>query len=241
MSQSCLIEKFSRYLDLREHEIELLHDIEKDPKQFSKDAVVVENSKPSKLFYVVQEGWLQHIKYFSDGEKSIVDIKMPGDIIGLHQIYTDVSLVEVRFLTEGVLCPFDRGQLDRIFHESSPLATLFYALIARENAFLIERVAGLGKIDSAQKVANLILLILLRLEESSEQSADGEYKWPIDQSLVGDLLGLSSVHVNRSLAVLRDNGFIEYRRGALKVLNRSGLEQFCDFSVDLKNAKKIYN
>jgi len=52
---------------------------------------------------------------------------------------------------------------------------------------------------------------------------------PITQAEIGDALGLSTVHVNRSLQELRSDSLIELRSGSLTALNWEGLKKAGEF------------
>ena len=54
-------------------------------------------------------------------------------------------------------------------------------------------------------------------------------EFPITQTEIGDALGLSSVHVNRSLQELRGDGLIEFRSGSLTAVNWDGLKRAGEF------------
>jgi CRP-like cAMP-binding protein len=53
--------------------------------------------------------------------------------------------------------------------------------------------------------------------------------FPMTQAEVGDALGLSFVHVNRTLQELRNAGLIALKNGALEVLDWEGLQRAGDF------------
>jgi CRP-like cAMP-binding protein len=53
---------------------------------------------------------------------------------------------------------------------------------------------------------------------------------PITQTELGDAMGLSTVHVNRTLMELRAAGLIELEKGRLTVLNWAELKRVGDFN-----------
>jgi CRP-like cAMP-binding protein len=56
-----------------------------------------------------------------------------------------------------------------------------------------------------------------------------ECELPITQTELGDALGLSTVHVNRSLQELRGDGLIQLRGRSLAILNWDGLTEAGEF------------
>ena len=56
--------------------------------------------------------------------------------------------------------------------------------------------------------------------------------WPITQSEMGDALGLSLVHVNRTLQDLRRRGLIEVENRRVAIPDLRRLELLADFDPD---------
>jgi CRP-like cAMP-binding protein len=56
-----------------------------------------------------------------------------------------------------------------------------------------------------------------------------EFLFPATQTDLADMLGLSAVHVNRSLQELRAKGLIQWRGHAVKILDWDGLQETAEF------------
>jgi CRP-like cAMP-binding protein len=52
---------------------------------------------------------------------------------------------------------------------------------------------------------------------------------PLTQSQMGEALGLSLVHVNRTMQQLRRDGLVELRSGWASIPNRQRMELLCDY------------
>jgi ParB-like chromosome segregation protein Spo0J len=62
-----------------------------------------------------------------------------------------------------------------------------------------------------------------RIRKSAEENKDGSISFPLTQEDIGDTLGLTAVHVCRTLRLLRGDGLIEAGRGRLKIFDRPAL------------------
>ena len=58
---------------------------------------------------------------------------------------------------------------------------------------------------------------------------DNSFTWPLTQQDLGEACGLTSVHVNRMLRQLREDGLVELRSGTVQILDRPGLERAGEF------------
>ena len=58
---------------------------------------------------------------------------------------------------------------------------------------------------------------------------DGRFSLPLTQLQLGEALGLSLVHVNRTVQQLRRDGLIELKSGFGCILDRQRMELLCDY------------
>ena len=77
-------------------------------------------------------------------------------------------------------------------------------------------------------MAHFLCEISCRLQLFNSQAADG-FDLPMTQQDLGDALGLSPVHVNRVLQVLRAEGLIEFNRRWLTIREKAGLYAVAEF------------
>jgi DNA-binding transcriptional regulator LsrR (DeoR family) len=71
-----------------------------------------------------------------------------------------------------------------------------------------------------------------------ELAQDHSCKLPITQSEFGDALGLSTVHVNRTLQEIRRERLITLRGDTLKVLDWDGLQKAGEFDPTYLHLEK---
>jgi CRP-like cAMP-binding protein len=70
-------------------------------------------------------------------------------------------------------------------------------------------------------------------------TAGNQSPLPITQSQIGDALGLSSVHVNRTLMELRSAGLIRLEKGTLTILDEKGLKDAGEFDPLYLHLKRV--
>ena len=78
-----------------------------------------------------------------------------------------------------------------------------------------------------ERVCNLFLDIYSRQRQSAR--IDGTVDFPITQTIVADLLGLSVVHVNRQVMRLRREGLVSLSRRQLTIHDEHKLRQVARF------------
>jgi hypothetical protein len=94
---------------------------------------------------------------------------------------------------------------------SETLNPFFFKHMAIENAMLARAALSLGRKSADARVAHLLCELAMRLNGGV---LDGPtlFELPLTQEQLGDVLGLTPVHVNRTFRQLRSSGAVE-RRG----------------------------
>ena len=229
MHESCIVKHFRHYAPLGSQEIQLLESLESRPIPFPRNAKVWHEGSDSSTFYVLRSGWAYSSRILKNGSRQVLDLFVPGDIIGLREFAHRRRLNAVHTVTEAELCAFPKNQLQTIFVTSPVLGQLFFALAAQGHALLSERVVNLGRRSARQRIAHLLSELSVRLHSgiAADESVD---LLPLSQTLLADLLGLSAVHVNRTIRGLREDGLIDLNYQTIKLLNVDGLMEIAGFN-----------
>jgi CRP-like cAMP-binding protein len=210
LTESCIVHQFQKFADLNQHEISLLQALEKDPRNFEADQPMAIEGGKAERFFTLQSGWACAMR--------------TGQILGLREISFDRNLSEFRTLTEVRACPFPRQRLTEIFDQAPRLTDLFFLILAREQSMLIERVINIGRRSAVERLAHFIVEMKVRLNVEADK-----FELPMNQTIIGDTLSLSSVHVSRTFKVLRDEGLLESNNGDIHILDLEGLIDISGF------------
>ncbi len=228
---SCMVEKFRHYIELSDDEEALLLRLEEKKVKYKSGETIRGKGHESEDIYTISDGWTYIANTIDQGTRSVFDLKLNGDFVGLGEISFDNYLYDFVALTDVEVCPFPKQHLNEIFKKSEKLNRTFYSIISREQAILFERLISLGRRNALEKVAHLIL------EFSTRKSAfgvdiEGSFEFPIKQDLIADMLGLSNIHVNRSMNELKRHKYIDYDRRNIQILDKQRLINLANFNVN---------
>ena len=76
-----------------------------------------------------------------------------------------------------------------------------------------DRLASIGRTSARARVGPLICEIVARMRRLGAVGENGYVQLPLTQEDIGDATGLTSVHVNRMMRALADDGIIERNGG----------------------------
>jgi len=223
-----LIRKFSRLIDLDAGEIDYLASLMQDLQTCPARTALVTAGEDFRQTYIIQDGWAAHFKLLPDGRQQVLNFSLPGDIIGLYAMVWDKAEHSVKTITDCVISRVDPAVVLSLFTEFPRLAATLCWSAATQGAILREQVVRIGRRTAYERTAHLIIELLRRLE-AVDLADDNHIRFPLTQELLADALGLTAVHVNRTIRKLKNNGLIDYQKGHLTVLQRSRLRQIADF------------
>ncbi len=228
---NALILKFSLILDLTEEEKSILLSLQNECDSIPPQTDIVVEGEDLSTTYIVQSGWTYTYKLLPDGKQQILNFNLCGDIIGPYAMVLKQADHSVRTLTETKLFKVDPEKLLDLLSESPRLAVAIFWSAARDGAILGEQVTRIGRRPAYERMAHLLLELLRRLE-SVGLVVDDKFDFPLTQELLADTLGLTSVHVNRTIRALKKDGLINYKSDLMKIINQDGLRKVADFDAN---------
>lgn len=165
----------------------------------------VEGSRLTRAL-LVAEGWAYRFRLLGNGRRQIVGFCLPGDLIGAPLQPLTASL----------------GSVTRLSLVELPTATKVIAralarIAALDEAYLLNQIVRLGRQTAYERTAHLMLELRDRLDQAGLVD-EGRFPMPLTQELLADALGLSSVHVNRTLQVLRREQMLALDGGMARIL-----------------------
>ena len=115
-----------------------------------------------------------------------------------------------------------------MFEQFPKLAATLMQIEVRKQAVLVERICNLGCRSAYQRVAHQLLELWVRLRAVG--LVEGmSFDFPISQAVLADALGMSTVHVNRTLRKLTEDKLARIAGGKARILDFDGLVEVADF------------
>ena len=192
------------------------------------DKTITRAGEPLSASTLILDGLLCRYKDLRDGQRQITALHVPGDFADLHGFTLKRLDHNVMALTRCriALAPHDR--LNALSKEHPHLARLYWFLTNLDAAIHREWVLSLGLRTAASRIAHLLCELHVRLGLVG-LTEDASYGLGLTQTDLAESLGLTPVHVNRSLRRLREQGLVEFRGGRVTIHDLPGLERVAEF------------
>lgn len=205
-----------------------LERLQRNRLKLKKGAEFIREGKPVPNIYVPVDGWVMQYSLTLEGRRQIHGLAMPGDPIGLHSSAMAVASASARCLTDVELAVIDPEEFFLAQRRSNRVARAVQRAVAEGVTIQRGHAVRLGRLTAEQRIAHFLCEIWHRHRPLGV--SEGEMiRLPLTQSEISDHLGLSLVHTNRQLQILRREGLIETRRERVALLDLARLEALGDF------------
>lgn len=192
----------------------------------ARDAVI--SGSHHDCIYFNQDGWLARYKILHKGSRQILDFILPGQVFGLPACLFPHAPYSVLAITEATVTAIPFNMVDNIFERDPALAKALLWSTVQEAAILGEHLTDAGRRSAYERVSHLLLELLVRLNRG-HRSGGMTLSMPLTQELIADTLGLTTVHVNRTLRALREDKLIAVDGKSITIVDFEALSLLCDF------------
>jgi CRP-like cAMP-binding protein len=181
-----------------------------------------------KALHIVESGFAVRYKLLHNGKRQIVDIVLPGDIIGFPACFFEYAIFSVMAIGKMSLHRVPLDAFSALCLERASIATALVWFAAREAAIYVEHLTDTGRREPLERLAHFLLEMHARLGAVGYAS-ENSFEMPLSQESIGDAVGLSAPHVNRMLAELKSEGLIAITGREVKILDIAALQILAEF------------
>jgi CRP-like cAMP-binding protein len=218
-----LVAKLSQFAPLSDKDVSLLEALCSPEERFRAGVnIVVEGQTPRSAF-VVTRGTACRYRLMPDGRRQILTILIPGDFYDLCGFLVHAMDHSVVTIGPTRIAAIERQAVTDIIANNPRIGAAFWWSTLQEEAMLRERIVALGRRSARGGVAYLLCEIVWR-QRAIGIAEDHAVRLPFTQTDLADMLGLTSVHVNRVLQEFRRDELITLDRHRLTLLDIKKLQ-----------------
>ena len=224
----CALRRSGAFKPVSDMELAFINEMKSDHLVCPPGAEIIAAGQEQVELYTLYSGWAFRFKMLPDGRRQILNIHLPGDLIGLQGAMFEAPSYGVEALTEVQICVLPRRKVWPLFRNMPELSFDVTWLGAREESHVDEGLTSVGRRNAVERIAALIILLYKRLDGLG-MVINSAMPFPLTQQHIADMLGLSLVHTNKSLAKLRRLGMFLLTNGMLLLSNPRALESMAQY------------
>src|SRR5882724_10856025 len=226
-----LLRKLSNFTQLSDEECKVVNESTLEVREFAAREDVISQGDRTGGVKLLLEGFACRYKTLEDGRRQIVAYFVPGDLCDLR-----VFILKRMDHSIGAIAPSKIATIapDSVLKLTSSYPTLTRALwwsTLVEEAIAREWLVNVGQRDALERTAHLFCELLYRFRAVGLNQGNS-CTLPLTQVELAETLGLSSVHVNRTLQELRRRNLITLEGGTLTIQDLDELKELSFFNPD---------
>ncbi|MBN9451613.1 MAG: Crp/Fnr family transcriptional regulator [Bosea sp.] len=194
---------------------------------------LADEGSPRGGLILVLSGWACRYRVLANGNRQITGLLLPGDFSQPFGITPQRWSCSLMALTPATVCELSPRALRSLALAHPTIEDALWLDLYLERDFASELIVSLGRRSASERLACMLCEIYSRLKAVGlvdERSFD----LPVTQADLADLLGLSAVHINRSLMDLRRRRLITWHGRRFEILRLHEL-------LDLAQVEPVYS
>lgn len=227
MSMDPVVRKLNRLNALSETDVDAIHRCSFRRQHYQHDAQICREGERF-VCRAILSGWVAQARELPDGRRQIFSFLLPGDLIGMRRSkLAPSSLIAITNVITADITPLCERMADG--ECSSTLQKACVRAEEMEEMMLLNHIVRLGRQTASQRLAHILLEIGERLA-MAEGADPHDYTLPITQENLSDALGLSLVHMNRTIQTLRREQLMYLRGRHVTLLRPDDLVELAGFT-----------
>lgn len=178
--------------------------------------------------FILKTGWVSLCYASGSRNQDIYNIYMPGDIIGLRESLFDRQEIGIIAMENCQLDKFCSSEIHDLSKRHADIKRAIFSYIMINDNITIERLRSCTHHKAEKRIAHFLLEVLERHNFKKKEKSN-TYLFPITQEVVGELLGITSIHVSRCMTAMEQKKLIRKSRNSIKVLQPELMAEYTGF------------
>lgn len=224
-----MVRRLERRSPLGPADRQALLDLPHTLKKLPASAHLVRDGDAPEYCTLLLSGFAYRYKLTGEGGRQIISLHVAGEFLDLQNSFLGVADHSVQMLTEGDVALIPPGIVEELILANPAVGRALWIDSLIDASIFREWVVNVGRRDSRARVAHILCEFSLRLEAAGLAS-NHRYELPMTQEQLADAVGLTSVHVNRVLKQLREEGLITRDRRSIVIEDWKRMREAGDFN-----------
>ncbi|QDP19934.1 Crp/Fnr family transcriptional regulator [Sphingomonas xanthus] len=182
----------------------------------------------SKFSSLVVDGLAGRFDQLANGHRQITALHIVGDFCDLHSVAVPQTGWGIESLTETVVRLVPHEALLALSDSSMAIAMAFWRDTVVDASVLAKWNSALGRRSAKSRLAHLLCEMSLRFQQAG-LGTDSDFHFPITQAQLADVLGITAVHLNRTMQALRQDGLLTTKGPHYHLPDRARLCRIAEF------------
>jgi CRP-like cAMP-binding protein len=211
-----LAERLSCIGELSSADRAALADVKGTVRPVAKGCDILTAGEEPEFAVLVLRGLLCHHRWKRDGTRQIHSFYLAKDAPSLESLHIDYVDSNLGAVVQSTVALIPHAELFRVMEQRPNLRALMWRETLVQAAIVREWLTRNSTLPAHSALAHLFCEMFVRAE-AAELTTSGSCDLPATQETLAHALGLTAVHVNRTLQMLRETEMVDLKNGRLYV------------------------
>jgi CRP/FNR family transcriptional regulator len=170
--------------------------------------------------FLLASGWACREHLRPNGDQAVLDLYLPGDLVGLDNLVDDEAAESIIALTAAVYYTLSRNAFEFLLLCSPSVGLHVIKKAVEERRRGDEQRLELAGLNAIERTAAFLLHMCERLQRHglcTETQDQSKFTLPLTQQRLAEYLGLHPIHLNRTLRILRESAIANFSSGQVTI------------------------
>ena len=225
------LRKLRQRAEIAPEEERVIRGLVAETRRVRADEVLIRAGELLNSSLLLLDGWLLRSKDLSSGERQVLEIHVAGDFADLHGYTLKRLDHDVVSISDGTIGIVPHERVNEVVEKYPGLVRTYWLSTNIDASISRELVLSLGRRSAISRMAHLFCELHVRLGIVGKTRGN-TFDFPLTQREMSECLGLTVVHVNRTLQELRRSGLVEAENRQITILDKKQLEAVAEFDPD---------
>ncbi len=223
-----LIEKLTQHSHLSAADLARVRHLTCSLRELSPTEDFIHQGDRPRTSAIVIEGRLARYHTLASGRRQYLSIHLPGDWPDAQGLFLEEMDHSICAIGKAVVCAIPHDELIALFRERPPIAFAVWRETLIDASIFREAITNNSSRDPVARLAHFFCEMYFRAKQIG-LVRDGALLLPLNQTQIGEMLGMALVSVNRNLKRLRDYSAADFKAGKLIVKDWKKLSSIGEF------------
>jgi CRP-like cAMP-binding protein len=188
---------------------------------------IVDGDEYRKLCFV-RDGYAVRYKLLRNGKRQILNVILPGDIVGIPGSFFEKAIYSVSAITDVAMTACALDAYVQLCYRRPQFALALTWIAVQEATTYSEHIIDIGRRTPIERLSHFLLELHARLRIVGRAEATS-FLLPFSQEVMADVLGLSVPHLNRMMQRLRSERLIAGSERRVEFVDRDALQALAHY------------
>ena len=209
-----------------------------------KRALIDTHTDPARCF-ILTSGWAYSFSMLPNGRRQVFHIYQDGDLIGFDDLMFTRNALSVNAVTNCRLADIRGDHMRASLAKNPRLSFYLHAMSSMNQIVIMDRMQAIARLEPKARMAHFLLEVMSRTRVTSDfhngrKGRSSVFNMPMRQGLIADCIGMSAVHVSRTLTWFVDESIITRpARHIFDVLDEDRMIEMCGFKNRYTTVSRI--